>query len=177
MSIPSLLLHICCGPCASHAVRVVKADYAVTGFFSNSNIHPRSEYDHRLSEARRLAELCDIPLVEDTYRHDEWLAAVSGLEKEPERGARCDACFRFNLARAATYANAHFFDLFTTTLTISPHKDSRKIFGIGHELGSFLEVDFKKKDGFRKSLQLSRHYELYRQSFCGCEFSRRSDDR
>jgi predicted adenine nucleotide alpha hydrolase (AANH) superfamily ATPase len=168
-----LLLHICCAPCATHAVRRLGEDYAVTGFFSNSNIAPREEYERRLDNARRLAALCGIPLLEDGYDHDAWRETVRGLEDEPERGRRCAACFRFNLARTAAYAAAHGFDRFTTTLTISPHKDSRAIFAIGRSLGPFLEVDLKKQDGFLKSRELSREYGLYRQDYCGCEFSAR----
>jgi predicted adenine nucleotide alpha hydrolase (AANH) superfamily ATPase len=170
---PSLLLHICCAPCATHAVRLLSEAHAVTGFFSNSNIAPREEYDLRLDTARQLARLCEIALIEDAYDHAAWLEAVKGLEKEPERGRRCEACFRYNLARAAAYAAAHGFDRFTTTLTISPHKDTRTIFAIGRSLGPFLEVDLKKQDGFLKSRALSRDYGLYRQDYCGCEFSRR----
>lgn len=169
---PSLLLHICCAPCATHAVRRLGETHAVTGFFSNSNISPREEYEKRLENARRLAAVCRIPLVEDAYDHDAWLAAVKGLEDEPERGRRCEVCFRFNLARAAAYAAAHGFDRFTTTLTISPHKDTRTIFAVGRSLGPFLEVDLKKQDGFLKSRELTRELGLYRQDYCGCEFSR-----
>ncbi|TFH43714.1 MAG: epoxyqueuosine reductase QueH [Lysobacterales bacterium] len=168
---PSLLLHICCGPCAAHAVEAVRSAYDITGFFSNSNIHPAREYHRRLAEARKLAGLACISLVEDAYCHEEWRAAARGLEDEPERGRRCAVCFRFSLARTARYAVDHGFDRFTSTLTISPHKNSAMIFEIGRSLGPFLDVDFKKQDGFRKSVALSHAYGLYRQNYCGCEFS------
>jgi radical SAM protein (TIGR01212 family) len=168
---PRLLLHVCCAPCATHAVVSLSATYAVTGFFANSNIATFEEYARRLAGARQLATRCGIPLVEDAYEHAAWLDAVRGLEAEPERGRRCEVCFRFNLARAAAYAAAHGFDRFTTTLTISPHKDAAVIFRVGRALGPFLEVDLKKQGGFQKSLALTRDYGLYRQNTCGCEFS------
>lgn len=174
---PRLLLHICCGPCSTHSIERLREAYALTGFFSNSNIAPREEYDRRLAEARRWAGSCDVPFVEDAYDHDAWRAAVRGLEQEPERGRRCEACFRYNLGRAARHAREQGFDLFTTTLTISPHKDSALIFRIGEALGPFLAVDLKKQNGFKRSLDLSRQHGLYRQSYCGCEFSLRGDDR
>lgn len=170
---PSVLLHICCGPCATHAVQLLGRDYAVTGFFSNSNIAPLEEYRRRRDAAAALARQSGVPLIEDIYDHDSWRAAVAGYEEAPEGGCRCDFCFGYNLNRTATYAGEHGFDVFTTTLTISPHKDSTRIFALGRKLGPFVEIDFKKQDGFRKSVALSRHYDLYRQTYCGCEFSHR----
>ena len=170
---PSVLLHVCCGPCAGHAVETLQADYDVTGFFSNSNIAPRTEYDRRLAAARTLAEAMDIELAEDTYDHAAWLARVTGLEAEPEGGRRCEVCFRFSLERAASYAREHGFDLFTTTLTVSPHKRSATLFAVGRPLGPFHAIDFKKRDGFRRSMELAKTLNLYRQHDCGCEFSRR----
>lgn len=169
-----VLLHVCCAPCSTHAIETLLREYDVTLFFSNANIDPADEYARRLESARQTAGAYDLPLVEDLYNHAAWQQHVAGLEGEPERGARCTKCFEFNLARAADYARTHGFDLFTTTLTISPHKDSRTIFAIGERLGPFLALDFKKKDGFRHSLELSRKHGLYRQTYCGCEFSRRS---
>lgn len=168
-----LLLHVCCGPCATHSVEALAAEYALTLFFSNSNIAPRAEYDKRLDAARRLASICDVPLVEDEYAHARWRAWVAGLEAEPEGGGRCEKCFAYNLRRTARYARAHGFDLFSTTLTISPHKDTRTILRVGQAAGDFLAVDLKKKGGFQRSVELSRAYGLYRQNFCGCEFSAR----
>ncbi len=167
------LLHVCCAPCATHPVQVLAPDYDVTLFYSNSNIAPAAEYEKRLEQVRVVARASDVPLIEDDYDHDEWLAAVRGLEQEPERGRRCLACFAFSLGRTAAYAQARGYDGFTTTLTLSPHKRSKDIFAIGSALGPFIAVDFKKKDGFNKSLELSCRYGLYRQDYCGCEFSRR----
>jgi predicted adenine nucleotide alpha hydrolase (AANH) superfamily ATPase len=172
-----VLLHTCCGPCATHCVRALQADYDVTLFFSNSNISPAGEYERRLAAARELARICAVCLVEDPYDHGAWLAHVRGYEGEPERGARCEKCFEFNLRRTAGYAEANGFDCFTTTLTVSPHKSSPVIFRVGEAAGPFLKVDFKKKDGFKHSLELSREYGLYRQDYCGCEFSRRPGPR
>lgn len=166
-----LLLHICCAPCSTAAIERLRQEYDLTGFFSNSNIAPEPEYWRRLDAARRLAGELAIPFVVDTYDHADWLARVKGLENEPEGGARCELCFAYSLSHAAAYAEAHGFDLYTTTLSISPHKDTPTLFRIGRDLGPFLEVDLKKQDGFRRSLALSREYDLYRQDYCGCEFS------
>jgi predicted adenine nucleotide alpha hydrolase (AANH) superfamily ATPase len=171
----SVLLHACCAPCATHSVEVLATGHRVTLFFANSNISPRTEYDKRLAEARRLADRVGIPLVEDAYDHDAWLTHIRGLEREIERGRRCEMCFEFNLRHAADYARDHGFDYFSTTLTISPHKDSGTIFRVGESLGPFLAVDMKKNDGFRRATELTRAYGLYRQDYCGCEFSRRPD--
>ncbi|MBN1556881.1 MAG: epoxyqueuosine reductase QueH [Lentisphaerae bacterium] len=173
MDMPRLLLHTCCGPCATACIERLRDGYALTLFFSNSNIAPRAEYDRRLAAARKLADLQGLPLVEDAYDHAAWRAAVQGLEDEPERGRRCEACFAFNLGRAARYAREHAFDGFTTTLTVSPHKAAPVIFSIGSRLGPFLATDFKKQDGFKRSLELTRRLGLYRQDYCGCEFSAR----
>jgi len=169
----TLLLHVCCGPCATHAIDWLRREYVVTLFFSNSNIWPPSEYALRLEQARKLALACGTPLIEDDYDHEAWRAFIHGLEDEPERGRRCARCFEFNLIRTARVAAARGCDCFTTTLTTSPHKDARTIFSIGHRLGPFLAVDLKKQNGFLHSLALSRDYGLYRQDYCGCEWSRR----
>jgi len=168
---PGILLHVCCGPCASHCVRVLQEDYDVTLFFSNSNIWPREEYDRRAAAARKLAEICGVELVEDEYDHNAWLERIRGLEGEREGGRRCEKCFAFNLGRTARYACERGFGLFTTSLTVSPHKSSPVIFRVGEAEGRFLKKDFKKGDGFKCSVELSRAYNLYRQGYCGCEFS------
>jgi predicted adenine nucleotide alpha hydrolase (AANH) superfamily ATPase len=170
-----ILLHVCCGPCATHSVRKLQEAYDVTLFFSNSNISPRDEYERRLAEAVKLAGMLQVPLIEDPYDHAAWLTRIQGLEREPERGRRCEACFEFNLGRTARYAREHGFDGFTTTLTISPHKDSATIFRVGRDQGPFVAMDFKKDDGFKRSVELAREYGLYRQDYCGCEFSRREE--
>ena len=168
----ALLLHLCCGPCATHPVQLLLRDYRLTLFFSNCNISPAEEYEKRLAGAREVARRHELPLVEDAYDHAAWLAHVRGWESAPEGGDRCRRCFEFNLLRAARHAGEHDFDLFTTTLTVSPHKNSAAIFEIGERLGPFLAIDLKKEDGFRKAVALSKQYGLYRQDYCGCEFSR-----
>lgn len=168
---PVILLHVCCAPCATHPSRVLREHYTVVMFFSNSNIHPEEEYRKRLAEARRWARVESLPLIEDRYDHQAWLRHVRRWRKEPEGGRRCDLCFRFNLGRAAEYCKREGLEAFTTTLTVSPHKNARRIFEIGRSLGPFLEMDFKKRDGFKRSIELSGEHHLYRQCYCGCEFS------
>lgn len=167
-----ILLHVCCGPCASASVERLQQQGAVTLFFANANIFPPAEYAKRLADVRRLAAICGCELVEDVYDHDAWRRWTAGLEHAPERGERCRRCFAFSLGRAARYAAEHGFDGLTTTLTISPHKSSADILAVGRGVTErFIEVDFKQGDGFRRSLELSRQYGLYRQDYCGCEFS------
>ena len=173
-----ILLHICCGPCASACVERLKAaGHEVTMFFSNANIAPEGECDKRFEAAQTLAAATGTEIVRDTeVTHAEWLERVArGFEQEPEGGARCRRCFEFNLARAAKFARENGFDKFTTSLTVSPHKRSATVFEAGHAAGgdAFAEENFKKRNGFKRSLELSEQYGLYRQSYCGCEFSRR----
>ena len=168
-----LLLHVCCAPCSTHAIELLKKDYDITLFFSNSNIYPKEEYEKRLDNALKIAKAYGLDLIDDRYDHEAWLKFIMGLEDEPEKGKRCEKCFEFNLTRAEECAHLYDFDFFTTTLTISPHKDSKKIFEIGKRLGNFLEIDFKKQDGFKHSIELSKKLDLYRQDYCGCEFSLR----
>jgi predicted adenine nucleotide alpha hydrolase (AANH) superfamily ATPase len=173
-----ILLHVCCGPCGTAAVERLSEEGSVTLFYSNANLFPAEEYERRLGAVRRLAALCGVDLVVDEYDHTAWRAWVSGLEGEAEGGARCRRCFEFSLQRAAEYAHAHGFEALTTTLTISPHKDTVMIFAVGREVTErFLERDFKQTSGFRRSLELSRRYGLYRQNYCGCEFSLAERDR
>ena len=171
----NVLLHSCCGPCASACVpRLKEGGHAVTMFFSNSNIDTREEYGKRLDAARKLAAAEGVELVEDAYDHAEWLREVSiGFEDEPEKGRRCERCYRYNLARTAAYAAANGFEAFTTSLTVSPHKPSAKIFAaLAHP--QFLKEDFKKREGFKLSVKRAAELGLYRQAYCGCEFSKRN---
>lgn len=175
-----ILLHTCCGPCASACIeRLREEGFDVTLFFSNANIAPQEEYARRRDTARHLAELTGAGFVEDEEAsHNEWLETVAkGFEGEPEGGTRCRRCFEFNLARAAAYAKGHGFGKFTTSLTVSPHKRSATVFEAGREAGgeAFAEMDFKKRDGFRRSVALAAEYGLYRQSYCGCEYSMRAN--
>jgi predicted adenine nucleotide alpha hydrolase (AANH) superfamily ATPase len=169
----ALLLHVCCAPCATHCIETLVPRYHVTLLFSNSNIAPQDEYARRLEHVRKLVALHGLPLIEDAYDHAAWRAAVRGHEDEPERGARCRACFAFNLARTAAHARSLNLAQFTTTLTISPHKSTQTIFEIGRAHDGFLPVDFKQDNGFTRAAELTRKYGLYRQDYCGCEFSAR----
>ncbi len=159
-------------------------------FFSNSNIDTEAEYEKRLANARKLAEADGVELVADAYDHADWLEKVAkGLEDAPEKGTRCAKCFRYSLARTAAWASAHGYEAFTSSLTVSPHKVSSMVFAAGVDAAwgvsgkdcggsaaaapKFLPVDFKKKDGFLRSTRRAEELGLYRQSYCGCEFSRR----
>lgn len=172
-----LLLHCCCGPCASACIeRLLEEKRRILLFFSNSNILSREEFDKRVSCVEFLASKYSLKLIIDPYDHNAWLKRISLLpdfEKEPEKGKRCGACFDYSLGRAFEYAEKEQCN-FATTLTVSPHKNSRLIFSIGEKYPSFECWDFKKKDGFKRSILLSAEYGFYRQSFCGCEFSFRA---
>lgn len=169
-----ILLHTCCAPCAAGCLeRLHEEGYRVTLFYSNSNIYPEDEYDLRLEYVRKLARILGVELLCDTYDHTSWLEAVAGFEQEPEQGRRCSICFEFNLERAALRAEMEDITSFTTTLTLSPHKVSRMIFEVGKIFPHYLSVDFKKRGGFERSVAFSKKHGLYRQSYCGCEFSMR----
>lgn len=169
-----VLLHSCCGPCASACVpRLKELGHEVAMFFANSNIDTREEFDKRRREAERLAEADGVNIVCAEYDHDEWRREVAdGLESEPEKGRRCERCFRYNLAKTARYAAEHGFDAFTTSLTVSPHKVSEMVFAAGDD-PKFLKENFKKHDGFKLSLRRTAELGLYRQGYCGCEYSKR----
>ena len=186
-----ILLHVCCGPCASACVPDVKSFGGdVTLFFANSNIDTREEFEKRLREAEKLAAVDGVPIVALPYDHEEWLREVAaGCEHEPEKGERCARCFRYNMGKAAEYAKAHGFDAFTTTLTVSPHKVTSMVFAAAaaaeeavtgvkyNPAGSpatpcFLPCDFKAHGGYDRSVKRAAELGLYRQSYCGCEFSK-----
>ncbi len=170
----TILLHCCCAPCASSCIeRLQNAGREVILFFSNSNISPYEEYEKRLDAMRRLAEICRVRLIEDGYMHDAWRTAATGYESEPERGRRCVLCFNFSLGRTAAMAEKLGGIPFTTSLTVSPHKNSELIFQTGRHYSGFEEHNFKKQDGFKRSRELTGQYGLYSQNYCGCEFSMR----
>ncbi|MCL1851426.1 MAG: epoxyqueuosine reductase QueH [Peptococcaceae bacterium] len=173
-----IVLHSCCAPCSGPAIPRVQSLGHVTVFFSNSNIYPVAEYVRRRDELASYCARRGVLFVEDVYDPDGWMDAVKGLETEPEKGRRCAACFRYRLGRSAAWAKANGRDLYTTTLTLSPHKDSALLLTLGNEIAAevglgFGEIDFKKQDGFRKSLVISREEGFYRQNYCGCRFSMR----
>ena len=179
---PRLLLHACCGPCSSAVLEQLSQFFEITVLYYNPNIWPEAEYRRRGQELERFvaaAHPLGVKVVEDRYDPQEFYSAVAGLEAEPERGGRCTVCYRLRMRRAAQYAAEHGFDWFATTLSISPHKDAARINQIGQELEKefgvkHLPSDFKKKNGYLRSLQLSEEYGLYRQDYCGCEFSARA---
>ena len=173
---PRLLLHICCGPCATAVVERLIDDYDITGYFYNPNIHPEEEYSRRLEAARAAAERFGIPFVEGRYDPEAFFEAVKGLEHEPENGVRCTVCYRMRLAATAEYAARNAFDCIASTLTIGPQKKAAVINPIGKDAAEtagvgFFEGDWKKKDGFKRSLELSYEMGMYRQHYCGCVFS------
>lgn len=172
-----VLLHTCCGICAGHCVSLLQAGgNEVAIFYSNANIAPASEFVRRLDAVGTLSRHFGVPVIVDEPDHGEWLEKVArGFEDEPERGRRCPRCFEYSLRRAAEARRERGFDFFTTTLTVSPHKPSKVIFEIGKSIDAehFLEIDFKKKGGFADSNSIARELGLYRQNYCGCEFSLR----
>ena len=179
---PRLALHACCGPCSSAVLEQLAAHFEITILYYNPNIWPGAEYRRRADElARLLAQLAlpGVRLVEDEYDPARFYAAVKGLEAEPERGGRCTVCYRLRMERAAAWAAANGCGWFCTTLSISPHKDAARINAIGRELEEkygvcHLPNDFKKQNGYKRSLELSAQSGLYRLDNCGCEFSARS---
>jgi predicted adenine nucleotide alpha hydrolase (AANH) superfamily ATPase len=171
-----VLLHICCGVCAAGAVEELNREgHQVIGFFYNPNIHPAEEYQKRLEVANKVARELKFPLKAGPYKPKEWLSLTSALKGEPEGGRRCQVCYWLRLEKTRDYMFACSADAFTTTLTISPHKSAQAINKIGLEIGGdkFLVRDFKKKDGFKRAVQLAKKWKLYRQDYCGCIYSMR----
>ena len=181
--VPRLLLHVCCAPCSSYCLEYLSNYFDITVYYYNPNISLKEEYEYRLSEEKRFISLKEfkypVKLTESEYRPEDFFAAVKGLEKEPEGGLRCKECFKLRLEASAKKAKEQGFDYFTTTLTISPLKNAALLNEIGAEMGekygvNWLYSDFKKKEGYKRSIELSREYDLYRQNYCGCVFSRNS---
>ena len=181
---PELLLHSCCGPCSSYVLEYLTQYYKVTLLWYNPNIWPPEENDKRLHYQRKIINVLglkeDVSIVIPDYDHDRYLQMVSGLESEPEGGLRCTECFRMRLKEAAEAAERLGIGLYCTTLTVSPHKNAEKINTLGEEIGRehgvrFLPSDFKKRNGYKRSIELSREYDLYRQDYCGCEFAWRGE--
>jgi len=171
-----VVLHICCGVCAAGAAEVlINEGHQVLGFFYNPNIYPSEEYWRRLGTARKVAQELNFSLEVPAYEPEEWLSQTGSLKDEPEGGKRCQVCYRLRLKKTRDYMVACGADAFATTLTISPHKSAHTVNRIGKEIGGdkFLMRDFKKKDGFKRAVQLARRWELYRQDYCGCMYSMR----
>ena len=184
---PTLLLHACCGPCSSYVLEYLSSHFEITVLFYNPNIYPVAEYERRLQELlnfyKRFVPAQNVRVIQAPYEPEEFYKATGarenpGLAKEPERGERCRRCYELRLRYTYDYACEHNFDYFCTTLSISPFKDADMINEIGISLGGeaapgprWLPSDFKKKNGFKRSLELSAEYDLYRQEYCGCIYS------
>jgi predicted adenine nucleotide alpha hydrolase (AANH) superfamily ATPase len=180
--VPRLLIHSCCAPCSSYVLEYLSQYFEITVYFYNPNIYPPLEYIRRVEEQDRLIHEMNfvhpVTLQTGAYEPQEFYRIVEGLEKEPEGGIRCFRCYELRLQEAAKIAQAGRFDYFTTTLSISPLKSADKLNEIGEKLGkeyrvAYLPSDFKKKNGYKRSVELSKEHDLYRQDYCGCVFSQR----
>lgn len=188
--VPTLLLHSCCAPCSSYVLEYLSTCFKITLFYYNPNIYPQNEYLFRLNELKNFIKdfttrvlIKDFPLnthhiglIIGEYDYKKFFSISKGLELQSEGEQRCINCYKLRLRETAKVANLLKFDYFTTTLSISPHKDSNVLNCLGEEIAKnynvkYLYSDFKKKDGFKRSLQLSREYGLYRQNYCGCIYS------
>lgn len=177
---PSLLLHTCCAPCSSYCIEYLSNYFNITVLYYNPNIYPEREYLHRKAEQIRLISEMKtkypVKFIDCDFESEKFYETAKGLENCREGGERCFKCYRLRLAKAAKVASENGFDWFTTSLTISPLKNAAKINEIGVELAEkygvkFLPSDFKKKEGFKRSIELSKEYNLYRQNYCGCVYS------
>jgi predicted adenine nucleotide alpha hydrolase (AANH) superfamily ATPase len=179
--VPALFLHSCCGPCSSYVFEYLSDHFEITDFFYNPNISPKEEYDKRVVEIKKLIDeqphKHEVSFVEGKYEPERFFEAARGLEKCPEGGERCKKCFELRLRETAKEAKKRDIDLVTTTLTISPLKNAEALNEIGERVCkeegvTWLPSDFKKKGGYQRSIELSKEYDLYRQDYCGCIFSR-----
>lgn len=177
---PKMLLHVCCAICASHVLNLISKEFDITIFYYNPNIHPKEEYEKRLNEVKRLVKVLgledNVKIVAGEYEVESYYDACSKYKDEKEGSIRCTECFYLRLKKTALYAKENNFDMFATTLTISPHKNSKVINQIGEdiekELGiHFAKSDFKKREGFKKANELCNKYDIYRQNYCGCSYS------
>ena len=184
-NLPSLLLHSCCAPCSTSVIAALSSFFRITVFYYNPNIDDREEYEKRASEQERLLSVMPTPFpvsfLEGDYRPDEFIDLARNHEGDREGGERCTLCYALRLEKTAKVAHERSFDWFTSTLSVSPMKDADRINVIGSAAGekygvAWLWSDFKKKDGYRQSIELSKEYGLYRQDYCGCSYSRRKGD-
>lgn len=172
----TLLLHSCCAPCSSYVITYLKRYFDITILYYNPNIEPQDEYNKRKEEQIKLCKVLDINIMDCDYENSLYHEQIKGLEKSPEGGLRCFKCYELRLDKTASLANN--YDYFSTTLTVSPYKNSNKINEIGLALENkynvkYLVSDFKKKDGYKTSIKLSNEYNLYRQDYCGCIYSKK----
>lgn len=181
---PKLLLHTCCAPCSSYVLEYLSNFFEITILYYNPNISPIEEYEKRLNEQKRLINELKLKkpvhLLECKYDNDKFEEIASGLENELERGPRCLKCYRLRLEETVKQAGKNNFDYFGTSLSVSPYKSSDALNKIGEELSdiygvSYLYSDFKKKEGYKRSIELSKIYNLYRQDYCGCKYSKKKD--
>jgi len=173
---PTLLLHACCGPCLSHVLHLLKDYFSITVYYYNPCIYPNEEYLKRLVEVKKLCSIYSVSLLEGEYNPTEFYSLVKGREEDKEGGDRCKICLAMRIDNTGKIAKENSFDYFTTTLSISPLKDANYLNTVGISLQekygvNYLVSDFKKKDGYLNSIKLSKEYGLYRQNYCGCEFS------
>ena len=179
--VPKLLLHACCAPCSSYCIEYLSEYFDITIYYYNPNIYPDLEYNRRLNELKKFIN--EIPhknkleLIECNYNSNEYYKSIKGLENLGERSKRCFNCYKLRMEEAAKYASNNNYDYFTTTLSISPYKNSEWINEIGKHLENeynikYLYSDFKKKNGYKRSIELSKIYNLYRQDYCGCIYSK-----
>ena len=182
-AVPRLLLHSCCAPCSSYVLEYLSRYFEITVLYYNPTIDPPEEFGKRLKEQQKLLADMEfvhpVRLVEGRFEPEAFYQAAKGLEQEPEGGKRCEACYELRLREAAREAAAGGFDWFATTLSISPLKSAQKLMEIGERLGReygvpYLPSDFKKKNGYKRSVELSAQYGLYRQNYCGCVYSIRT---
>lgn len=180
--VPTLLLQACCAPCSSYVLEYLSKYFKIFVLYYNPNISPQKEYEYRLAEEKRLISEMNtenpVEILECEYDPELFFEKVKGLEKEPEGGARCKICFEMRLRETAEFCQKYSCDYFATTLTISPLKNAQVINDIGEKIAEeygvkYMPSDFKKKNGYKRSIELSREYDLYRQDYCGCIFSKR----
>lgn len=180
--VPRVMLHSCCAPCSSYVIEYLSQYCDLTILYYNPNIFPRDEYEKRKDEQRRFIDKIStchmVDMIDCDYENEKYENAIKGLELEPERGNRCRVCFKLRLEKTAQIAKKYQYDYFGTTLTVSPYKNATLINEIGLSLQdeykiNFLVSDFKKRDGYKRSIELSRKYDLYRQNYCGCKYSKR----
>lgn len=176
---PKLLLHSCCAPCSSYVITYLYDYFDITILYYNPNIYPYEEYKKRKDEQIRLiSNFKGVKIIDCDYDNDIYNEAIKGLENEPERGSRCTKCFYLRLDKTGEIAKKNNFEYFGTTLTVSPYKNAKLLNEIGEDISKKYDIkwlysDFKKNDGYKKSIELSKKYDLYRQDYCGCIYSKR----
>lgn len=178
---PTLLLHACCAPCSSYVLEYLSKYFEITIYYYNPNIYPETEYQRRMNELKKFIvsykTINKVNFIEENYNTTDYYKSIKGLEKLGERSERCYNCYQFRMKKACEYAKYNNYDYFTTTLSISPYKNSTWINEIGENLEKqydikYLYADFKKKNGYKRSIELSKEYNLYRQDYCGCVYSK-----